>query len=72
MESLHRSASQTRLKVAGIRCLPEPSQTLLNLRMLYLCGRWDEFWKDASLMENLVAAFEPRVAAEPNALQGAA
>lgn len=49
MESLHRTASQTRLKVAGIRCLPETSQAVFNLRMLRLCGRWEEFWSQPGL-----------------------
>jgi len=57
MESLHRSASQTRLKVAGIRCLPETSQAVFNLRMLRLCGRWDEFWRHDSFTPLLVDAF---------------
>jgi hypothetical protein len=59
MESLHRTASQMRLKVAGIRCLPETSQAVFNLRMLRLCERWDEFWSDPSLTSRLVDAFEP-------------
>jgi hypothetical protein len=58
MESLHRTASQMRLKVAGIRCLPETSQAVFNLRMLRLCERWDEFWSDPSLTSRLVDAFE--------------
>lgn len=58
MESLHRTASQMRLKVAGIRCLPETSQAVFNLRMLRLCERWDEFWSDPSLTLRLVDAFE--------------
>jgi hypothetical protein len=45
MESLHRTGSQTRLKVAGIRCLPETSEATFNPRMLRLCGRWDVFWR---------------------------
>ncbi len=72
MESLHRTASQMRLKVAGIRCLPETSQAILNLRMLRLCGRWDEFWSDPLLTESFVAAFTPRNAQESEALPEAA
>ena len=59
MESLHRTASQMRLKVAGIRCLPETSQAVFNLRMLRLCGRWEEFWNQPSLTSCLVDAFAP-------------
>jgi hypothetical protein len=58
MESLHRTASQMRLEVAGIRCLPETSQAVFNLRMRRLCERWDEFWSDPSLTSRLVDAFE--------------
>src|SRR5690606_40278473 len=58
MESLHRTASQTRLKVAGIRCLAETSQAVFNLRMLRLCGRWDEFWQQPDLTQHVIAAFE--------------
>jgi len=62
MESLHRTASQTRLKVAGIRCLPETSQAVFNLRMLRLCGRWDEFWAQPTLTSHLVDGFIVRKA----------
>ena len=55
MESLHRTASQTRLKVAGIRCLAETSQAVFNLRMLRLCGRWDEFWQQPDLTQHPAA-----------------
>ena len=60
MESLHRTGSQTRLKVAGIRCLPETSQAVFNLRMLRLCGRWDEFWRHDDISSLLVGAFATR------------
>jgi len=62
MESLHRTGSQTRLKVAGIRCLPETSQAVFNLRMLRLSGRWDEFWTQPTLTAQLVAGFVARKA----------
>lgn len=75
MESLHRTASQTRLKVAGIRCLPETSQAIFNLRMLRLCGRWDEFWHQDAISSVLVEAFAatkakplpPEVTSHPDA-----
>jgi hypothetical protein len=60
MESLHRTGSQMRLKVAGIRCLPETSQAVFNLRMLRLCGRWHEFWRQPGLTTCVVSAFEAR------------
>ena len=57
MESLHRTGSQCRLKIPGARWLPETSQALFNLRMLNLCGRWDEFWHQPGLTEKLVEVF---------------
>ncbi len=57
MESLHRTGSQKRLKIPGARWLPETSQALFDLRMLYLCGRWDEFWHQPLLHDKLVEAF---------------
>lgn len=53
MESLHRTASQKRLKVPGGRWLPETSQAILNLRMLMLSGRWNEFWSRSDLLQML-------------------
>ena len=57
MESLHRTGSQKRLKIPGARWLPETSQALFDLRMLYLCGRWEEFWHQPGLHDKLVEAF---------------
>lgn len=57
MESLHRTGSQKRLKIPGARWLPETSQALFDLRMLYLCGRWDEFWHQPGLLDKLVTVF---------------
>lgn len=74
MESLHRTGSQSRLKVAGIRCLPETSRAVFNLRMLRLCGNWDAFWSQPDLAGQIVAAFsEPgRATSEHQPLQEAA
>ena len=60
MESLHRTASQIRLKIPGGRWLDTTSQAILNLRMLMLSGRWDEFWSQPDLMTQLAAAIEAR------------
>jgi hypothetical protein len=60
MESLHRTGSQKRLKIPGARWLPETSQALFDLRMLYLCGRWEEFWHQEGLRDKLVEAFSTR------------
>ena len=44
MESQHRFGSQIRLKRAGCRWTAEVAEGILNVRMLTLSGRWDEFW----------------------------
>jgi hypothetical protein len=49
MESLHRTGSQVRLKRAGCRWTAEASQAILNLRMLSLSGRWEEYWNQPVL-----------------------
>lgn len=53
MESQHRFASQVRLKLAGCRWTPEVAQAILNLRMLTLSGRWQEFWAQPDLAAGL-------------------
>lgn len=72
MESLHRTGSQRRLKLPGAKWLPESSQALFNLRMLYLCGRWNEFWHQQDFYEQLVKAFAPRSPKDKAAVQEAA
>jgi hypothetical protein len=59
MESLHRSGSQIRLKLPGLKSLPETSQAIFNLRMMDLCGRWDEFFQQDDLPRQLLSAFNP-------------
>ena len=49
MESLHRTGSQTRLKRAGCRWRPQVAEAILNLRMLILSGRWNEYWNQPEL-----------------------
>jgi hypothetical protein len=64
MESIHRNGSQLRLKLPGARWRPEATQAMINLRMLEISGRWDEFWRDAGLEERLDSALghhRPRV-----------
>jgi len=58
MESLHRVASQLRIKRPGPGWLPETAQAVFNLRMLSLVGRWDEFWNQSTLTDLLVTAFQ--------------
>lgn len=49
MESLHRTGSQVRLKRAGCNWTAEAAQGILNLRMLSLSGRWQEYWSQDEL-----------------------
>lgn len=44
MESLHRQASQVRLKRPGARWLPQNALGILRLRLMALAGRWEAFW----------------------------
>ena len=57
MESLHRTAAQMRLKLPGARWLKSTSLALVNLRLLDLVGRWDEFWRHDDLADILREAF---------------
>lgn len=57
MESLHRVASQMRLKLAGARWLPERALAVLNLRLMLLAERWDAFWSHDQRPGTLRAAF---------------
>jgi hypothetical protein len=53
MESLHRIASQLRLKRPGLRACAETSQAIFTWRMLLLVDRWDEFWAQPNLARHL-------------------
>lgn len=55
MESLHRTASQLRLKRPGCRWTANAAQAILNLRMLQLSGRWNEWWNQPDLPARLAA-----------------
>ena len=58
MESLHRVASQMRLKLAGARWLPEHAIAIMNARMMMLADRWTDFWGGGqALTHRLQAAF---------------
>ena len=57
MESLHRVASQMRLKVAGVRWTGEKAIAVLNLRLMLLAKRWDDFWRQADLTYVLQRSF---------------
>lgn len=56
MESLHRIASQARLKLPGARWLEQSSKSLFGLRMLGLVDRWAEFWDQLDLPARLAAS----------------
>ncbi len=57
MESLHRGATQIRVKLPGPGWEERTSQAVFNIRMMVLAGRWEEFWSQPNLTEKLVAAF---------------
>jgi len=63
MESLHRTASQMRLKLAGARWLGEHALAILNLRLMPLAGNWDNFWNGPETTHRLAQAFEAQAAA---------
>ena len=56
MESMHRSASQRRMKLPGA-WLEETSLAVLRFRMLELAGRWDEFWRRSDIATAIADAF---------------
>lgn len=58
MESLHRNGSQLRLKRPGAKWCADTAQAVLNLRMLKLSGRWDDFWSRPDLPERPNREFE--------------
>lgn len=57
MESLHRIASQQRLKIPGARWLPQTTDAIVALRMMRLAERWDAFWHGPGCTARLDAAF---------------
>jgi len=65
MESIHRNGSQLRLKLPGARWRPETAQAVMNLRMLDIAGRWDDFWRQEAISDVLAKAFRPREEAAP-------
>lgn len=60
IESLHRQASLVRTRRPGTRWIQDNVLAIINLRMLELVGRWDEFWTHKNLDQILCQAFEPR------------
>lgn len=57
MESLHRVATQPRLKIPCPGWLRETSEAIFNLRMMALADRWEEFWTRPGLTTLLCDAF---------------
>jgi len=72
MESLHRTASQARLKIPGGRWLEETSQAIFNLRMMSMVGKWDLFWHQPGMTGKLVGAFGGKIDEPAAGLQAAA
>ena len=60
MESLHRIASQMRLKLAGSRWLPESALAVLRTRMMLLADRWETFWRRSDLNQQLAQALSTK------------
>lgn len=60
MESIHRTGSQMRLKIAGARWLKETAQAIFNIRMMTIVGKWNDFWKQENITEKLVRAFNSK------------
>lgn len=58
MESLHRTASQARLKIPGARWTVTTSHAILNLRLLELVGKTERFWSQPDITERIEAAFD--------------
>ena len=57
MESLHRTAVQSRIKLPGATWTAENSAAIFKLRMMKLAGRWEDFWGSIGMEERLRAAF---------------
>ena len=53
MESMHRFGSQLRTKRSGCKWLADTVLGILNLRMLARVERWDEFWSQRDLDDQL-------------------
>ena len=60
MESLHRIASQMRLKLAGSRWLPQNALAVLRARMMLLADRWKTFWSRPDLSQQLAQALSTK------------
>lgn len=60
MEAMHRTGSQVRVKVSGARWLPETSQAVFNFRMMRLAERWDDFWSQPDLPQQIADAVRNR------------
>ena len=57
MESLHRTASQLRLKIPGATWLQETAHAIFNIRMMTLVGDSRKFWNQPNISELLKSAF---------------
>lgn len=60
MESLHRTASQLRLKIPGAIWLKETAQAIFNIRMMTLVGNWKKFWTQPNIVDLLKLAFQSK------------
>lgn len=56
MESLHRFGSQLRMKLSGSRWTPEVAHAMLQVRMLAISGRWNEWWANPGRAASLAGS----------------
>ena len=54
---VHTPAGDETYVLAGARWLPATAQAIVNLRLLALVDRWDEFWRHDGLTDRLRTAF---------------
>jgi hypothetical protein len=66
MEAMHRTGSQVRVKVSGARWLPETSQAVFNFRMMRLAERWDDFWSQPDLPQQIADTVRNRPSRYPS------
>jgi hypothetical protein len=57
MESMHRFGSQLRTKRSGCKWLADTVLGVLNLRMLARVERWDQYWNQRDLDDQLAVRF---------------
>jgi len=49
-----------RLKIPGAKWLKETAQSIFNIRMMTIVGKWNEFWRQPNITEKLTAGFKAK------------